>query len=134
MNTLKFKQDFNNLTKVIIYFISNNYKMVYYEIKNNLNYLTTLNKFSFLEKIYEEISKEKKLSLFFEAINKFLLINFHKNKSFCFELVKNLINENFDIPINNWIEYLNLFFDSPEKDLIFDFLKIIKIKVNSKSF
>lgn len=130
MNTLKFKQDFNNLTKVMIVFIENNYKNVYFEIKNNLNYLTTLKKFNQLEEIYRELLKEKKLSLFFEPINKYLILNIHKNKDFSYEIIKSLINEGFDIPVNVWIEYMNLIFDSPEKNLIFDFIKIISIKVS----
>jgi len=130
MNTLKFKQDFNNLTKVMIVFIDNNFKNVYFEIKNNLNYLTTLKKFTQLEEIYREILNGKKLNLFFEPINKYLILNIHKNKDFCYEIIKNLIIEGFDIPVNVWIEYMNLIFDSPEKNLIFDFIKIININVN----
>jgi len=129
MNKLKFKQDFNNLEKVIIYFIKNNYKNIYFEIKNNLNYLTTLNRFSQLENIYDEILREKQSSIFFESISKYILLNIHKNKHFCLEIIRSLISEGFDIPVSNWTYYLNLIFDSPEKNLIFDFIKIINIKV-----
>ncbi len=129
MNTLKFSQDFINLTKVIIFFIRENYKNVYFEIKNHLNYLTTLNKTSQLEEIYREILKEKKLGLFFEPASKYLILNVHKNKDFFYELIINLMKEGFDIPINFWIEVVNLIFDSPEKNLIFEFIKIINIRV-----
>jgi hypothetical protein len=39
------------------------------------------------------------------------------------------MKEGFDIPINFWIEVVNLIFDSPEKNLIFEFIKIINIRV-----
>lgn len=129
MNTLKFKQDFNSLAELIIYFIKKSYKNVYFEVKNNLNYLTTFNKFPQLEKIYTEFLNAKVLNVFFEQINKYILLNFHKNKAFCLELIKGLIYESFDIPLNNLINYLNAIFEIPEKDFLLEIIKIIPIKV-----
>lgn len=131
MNTFKFKQDFNNLAKIIIFFIKENFKNVFFEIKNNLNYLTTLNKITQLENIYEEIVQDQKLSIFFESIHKFLVISFKKNKDLCFRIIKGLISEKFDIPVNCWMQYLDIVFDLPEKNLIFDLIGIVNIQVKN---
>lgn len=129
MNTFKFRQDYNNLEKIIVFFIKENYKNVFFEIKNNLNYLTTLSKITQLEHIYEEILQNNKLSLFFDSVHKYLVISFSKNKDLCFRIIKGLISEGFDIPIHCWMQYLNIVFDLPEKNLIFDLVAIINIQV-----
>ena len=129
MNTFKFRQDFSNLAKIILYFINGNYKNVFFEIKNNLNYLTTQGKINQLEIIYEEILKEKKLCLFYDSIHKYLIISFKENKDLCFRIVKGLISEGFDIPVHNWGQYLNIVFDLPDKSIIFDITAIINIQV-----
>lgn len=130
MNKLKFNQNFSDLSELIIYFVRKDYKNVYFEIKENLNYLLTFNKFEVLEKIFEEFLIEKKLNLFFDSLNKFLILKIHKNNNFCLQLIKSLIEvELFNIPLNNLINYFNCIFDSPEKDMIFDLIKIIKIQV-----
>lgn len=130
MNTYKFRQDFSNLTKIMLFFIKENYKNVYFEIKNNLNYLTTLSKISQLNFIYEEIMKEKKLSLFYDSIHRYIISSFKKYNHLCFRILKGLISESFDIPISNMIQYLNIVFDLPDKNLVFDLTAMIKIQVS----
>lgn len=133
MNTFKFRQDYNNLAKIIVFLIKENYKNVFFEIKNNLNYLITLSKINQLEIIYEEIIQEKKLSLFFESLHKYLLISFNKNKDLCFRIIKGLISEGIDIPVSYWMQYLDIVFDLPEKSLIFDFIDVINIQVTIRN-
>jgi len=129
MQKLKTKQDYNNLTKLILFCIENNHKNVYFEINNQLSNMITFNKFTFLEKILNEQITSKKVKPFFESINKFIEIKFHQNQNICFELIKSLIQEDFDIPQNNWLSYLDLIFESSETSIIFKYCKIFKILV-----
>lgn len=129
MQKLKTKQDYNNLSKLILYFIENNHKNVYFEINNQISNMITFNKYNSLEKILKEQISTKKVKPFFESINKFIEIKFHENQDICFNLINSLIEEDFDIPQNNWLSYLNLIFESNDNTLIFKYCKIFKIKV-----
>jgi hypothetical protein len=129
MQNLNTKQDYKNLSKLILYFIENNKRNVYFEINNQIYNMITFNKFHNLEKILNEQISLKKVKPFFESINKFIEIKFHENQKICYELIKSLIEEDFDIPQNNWLSYLDLIFESKDTSIIFKYCKIFKIKV-----
>ena len=129
MQKLNTKKDYNNLSKLILFCIENNKKNVYFEINNQICNMITFNKFDFLEKILNEQISLKKVKPFFESINKFIEIKFHENQNICYNLIQSLINEDFDIPQNNWLSYLDLIFESKDTSIIFKYSKIFKIMV-----